>query len=285
MKHSLFTLLFAILCIGDISAQEDKVAKMLKNYPENYAGTTDIIYINSKESDVTYKIHIYLPVTYYQSQKQYPLMILTDGFYAMDLARASFNLLTTNRIIPEVIVAGIDYPYSNMDQLNRHRFRDMFSTRVEGYNPSGKADQFVAFMEKEVIPMMEDNFRVDSTDRCYVGHSGGGILGSHILLEKPGLFNRYIIGSPAYWWDNKEIIQRLSEREKVRCKRNTIVYTYVGEKEGNLMVNHWKEFNTLLKARINDRIKLYEQIYKDENHVTVIPTAFMRSVMAVYKDE
>ena len=101
-------------------------------------------------------------------------------------------------------------------------------------------------LKRNYYPYIENNYRIDTTDRCFCGHSFGGLLGSHILIEQPELFNRYIIGSPSYWWDNKEIIKRLSSKSYSSSDSVKTVYTFIGGKEGE-MINNWKEFNTFSK--------------------------------------
>ena len=228
------------------TAQVDKIAQMTKDLdlPVNYKGSDDERYLISSEVNCTFKINIHLPVSYNESEDIYPIMILTDSYVALGIAQTTFDALTLFKTIPDVIIIGIDYPYTDMTQLQRYRFRDMVSTHVEGYEPSGDADKFINFIEKELFPYIQNNYRVDTTDRAYYGHSLGGILGSHILLKKPYLFNRYVIGSPSYWWDDNEIIKRIQGMDKVGSKSEIVFYSYIGGNEGDRTLNNWNTFNT-----------------------------------------
>jgi predicted alpha/beta superfamily hydrolase len=154
--------------------------------------------------------------------------------------------------IPEVIVVGIACPYSSV-------------------------------LDMELFPHIENNYRVDTTDRCFCGHSFGGLLGTLILMEQPQLFNRYIIGSPSYWWDNKEITKRLLTKSYLASDSIKTVYTFIGGKEGEMMINNWKEFDSILVKKINKNIKFHDQIFQDETHMSVIPAAFSTGVKFGYK--
>jgi predicted alpha/beta superfamily hydrolase len=278
--------LFTILVISfTLKAQEDKIAVMAKSIKgAYYTGSLDERHLTSKETSATYKILIYMPLTYAETQKKYPIMILTDAFWAMGIAQTTFDYMTVMaKEIPEVIVVGISYPYSTVLDMGRNRFRDMLPTHVEGYDPSGSADKFIAFIKKELFPYIENNYRIDTTDRCFCGHSFGGLLGTHILMEQPQLFNRYIIGSPSYWWDNKEITKRLSSKKHLVSDSIKTVFTFIGGKEGKMMINNWKEFDSILVNKINKNIKFHEQIFQDETHMSVIPAAFSTAVKFVYK--
>jgi uncharacterized protein len=267
-----------------LNAQEDKIALMVQGYKlNNFLGTVDERYLTSKETNSTYKISIYLPLTYADTNLQYPVMVLTDASYTIGIAQTTFDYMTIFHEVPEVIIIGIDYPYSNLLEYARKRFRDMLPTHVEGYNPSGSADKFIAFIKKELFPYIENNYRIDTTDKCFFGHSFGGLLGSHILIEQPQLFNRYIIGSPSYWWDNKEITKRLLNKNYLVTGSIKTIYTFMGGKEGKMMINNWKEFDSILVNKINKNIKFQEKIFQDETHQSIVSTAFSTAVKFVYK--
>ncbi len=268
-----------------LTAQVDKIAQMTEALPDHYMGSVDERYLISVETNSTYKLNIYLPISYNVSKDIYPIMILTDAYTGIKIAQTTFDLLTWWKEIPEVIVVGIDYPYTNMTQLQRYRFRDMMPTHVEGYEPSGNADKFINFIEKEVFPFIQDNYRVDITDRSFYGASAGGNLASHILLEKPYLFNRYIIGSPAYWWDDNEIIKRIQGMDKVGDKSDIVIYSYIGSNEGDMQINNWNTFNNLLKEKISSQILFRDQIYKDETHLSVYLSAFSTAIKFIYSND
>jgi predicted alpha/beta superfamily hydrolase len=268
-----------------LTAQVDKIAQMTEQLPVNYKGCVDERYLISSEVNSTYKLNIYLPLSYNESEDIYPIMILTDASLGIGIAQTTFSLLTGVKTIPEVIVIGIDYPYTDMTQLQRYLFRDMMPTHVEGYEPSGDADKFISFIEKELFPYIQNNYRVDTTDRAFYGHSAGGNLGSHILLEKPYLFNRYVLGSPGYYWDDNEIIKRIQGMDMVGGKSEIVIYSYMGGNEGDGMLNTWNTFNNLLKEKISSQIHFRDQIYKDEDHLSVYLSAFSTAIKFIYSND
>lgn len=283
MKTIRIIFLSVILIITyQLNAQEDKIASMMTEFtPLHLAGSMDERYLTSKETNSTYIIEIYLPPTYTDTQRKYPLLVLTDASFMMGIAETTFNLMTAFQEIPDVIVVGIGYPASSTLDWVRNRFRDMLPTHVEGYDPSGSADKFIAFIKKELFPYIENNYRVDTTDRCFFGHSFGGLLGSYILIEQSSLFNRYILASPIYWWD-KEIIKRLSTKGFLSADSVKAVYTFIGGEEG-VSVDHWKEFNEILITKLNKSTNFSQKVYENETHMSVTPAAFSTAVKFVYK--
>ena len=286
MKTIVISFLMVMLIISpQLNAQEDKIAAMAKSVEGDYCtGSIDERHLTSKETDATYSILIYLPVSYTETQRKYPIMILTDAFWVMGIAQTTFDMMTFyTHEIPEVIVVGVGYPQSSLLDMTRNRHRDLLPTHVEGYNPSGSADKFISFIKNELIPYVENNYRVDTANRCFYGHSYGGLLGTHILLEQPQLFNRYILGSPSYWWDNKEITKRLLTKSYLETDSIKAVYTFIGGKEGAMMINNWKEFDSIFVKKANKNLRFHDQIFQDETHMSVPAAAFSTAVKFVYK--
>ena len=157
-------------------------------------------------------------------------------------------------------------------------------THVKGYDPSGEAKQFIDFLENKLVPYIVVNYRADSSDFCFFGHSAGGLLGTHILMEKPYLFNKYIIGSPSYWWDDREIINRLQNKEFIGNSKTIKFYSYIGDQEGNMMLYGWRDFNKIFITKIDSTVNFKKKLYKNENHITVTLTAFSKAVEFIYAE-
>lgn len=288
MKKSMVFLLtgmFLLLILNQSNAQNDLIKESMKPFEakQHITGSLEERYLNSNETNSSFKLHIYLPPTYTDTQKKYPLMIINDASVSMGLAQGTFDCLTMLQEIPEAIVVGISYPFNSNLEVARNRFRDMTPTHIEGYEPSGKADSYIAFLKNELFPYIEDNYRVDTTDRCFYGHSLGGLLGAHILIDQPDLFNRYIFGSPSLWWDNFEVVKRLSSKSSLPAENLKAIYTYVGSDEGDMMIAPLNKFHEFLKIKTGGTIKTHNQVYQGENHISVIPAAFSTAVKFVYK--
>lgn len=267
------------------SAQTDKIKE--SNMPfesrQHITGSLEERYLVSRETNSPFTLFIYLPPTYTDTQRKYPVMIINDASLMMGLAKSTFDCLTMLQDIPEAIVVGIAYPPDNTLEIARNRFRDMTPTHVDGFDPSGKADSYIAFIKNELFPYIENNYRVDTADKCFYGHSLGGLLGAHILIDHPDLFNRYILGSPTLWWDNFEVVKRLSNKSPIPAGNFKAVYTYVGGDEGDMMIMPLNKFNEFLQVKTGGTVKTHSQIYQGENHLSVILAAFSTAVRFVYK--
>ena len=71
--------------------------------------------------------------------------------------------------------------------------------------PKGLTD-----LERELIPYVESNFRTHPY-RLLEGHSFGGLFSTYALMNKPELFNAFIIQAPALWWNKEEMTGQAKE--------------------------------------------------------------------------
>ncbi|MGC4028564.1 MAG: alpha/beta hydrolase-fold protein [Steroidobacteraceae bacterium] len=65
----------------------------------------------------------------------------------------------------------------------------------------GGAEAFLAFIEKQVLPAIEQRAPVDASRRTLFGHSLAGYFCLWALARRPGLFDRHVAISPSVWWD------------------------------------------------------------------------------------
>ena len=63
-------------------------------------------------------------------------------------------------------------------------------------NPETGAPAFLTFIEKEVMPFIEKQYRT-TDERAIYGHSMGGMFTTFVLFNRPDLFNMVLIGAPA----------------------------------------------------------------------------------------
>lgn len=279
------SILLLILIPCQVNAQNDKIEESNKPFEsrQHIIGSLEERNLYSNATNSSFLLSVYLPPTYTDTQKKYPLMILNDASLVIGLAQNTFDCLTMLQEIPEAIVVGITYPEDKNLAIARNRFRDMTPTHSDGFEPSGKAKSYIAFIKNELFPYIENNYRVDTTDKCFFGHSLGGLLGAYILVEQPELFNRYILGSPSLFWDNFVVVKRLSEKSSFPAGNLKAIYTYVGGDEGDMMIKPLDKFHEFLKIKTGGTIKTHSQVYQGENHLSVIPAAFSTAVKFVYK--
>jgi tetratricopeptide (TPR) repeat protein len=101
--------------------------------------------------------------------------------------------------------------------LNVARTRDLTPTHVEDRETSGGGDNFLEFIEKELVPYVDERYRTQPY-RVLFGHSLGGLFSVYTLFSEPDLFGGYVAVSPNLQYDDGYVINKaekiLAEQEE-----------------------------------------------------------------------
>jgi len=284
--------LFIQLCAVCKVIGQDKV-KLTINKQEQFI-------VDSKITATSYQLSISLPMHYSSKDTiHYPVMYLLDGNYSFPIAHASRQVQDMFDGLENVIIVGIGYTWEqSLVPWHTGRWRDYLptsDTSVEGDNNpwflnslnlkngdlhSGGADAFIKAMKNEIMPLIEKKYKTNG-DNGITGHSNGGLFASYCLVKEPKLFKRYGINSPALWWDKKIIFQlEKSFYEQNRCIAAK-VFMSVGSLEGE-MVKLMTDFADSLKTHHYKGLTLNQQIFENENHMSVIPASISRTLRVLY---
>jgi hypothetical protein len=171
----------------------------------------------------------------YDSTKKYPVMYVLDGGSQDAHIANKFDVLTTAGYCPETIVVGIP----NMSAKNRARNLTPPFMRTDNDDPSsepGEADQFMKFMEFELLPFVEKHYSVSQT-RLLSGNSRGGLLVMYSLLHKPELFQARFCYSTPFWRQDNILVSKVGEFLNSKDTLNTFIYLSAGENETDNIKN------------------------------------------------
>lgn len=226
-------------------------------------------------------LNVYLPQSYFgDSLKQYPVIYLLDGSMDEDFIHVSglvqFGSFSWIKMLPESIVVGI---------ANKDRERDFtYPTNIEkdkkDFSTSGGSARFIAFLEEEVQPLINNTFRIDTSSRSLIGQSLGGLLATEVLFEKPGLFDNYFIVSPSLWWDNGSL---LNAPQPVFGGKKSI-YLAVGNEE-EIMVKQANALNEKLKQLNDPGMRLFFQYFEKQNHADVLHLAIYDGFEKMFRNK
>lgn len=231
--------------------------------------------LNSKLLAEKRILNIYLPEGYNEKDTvTYPVVYLLDGSADEDFIHIvglyQFNNFAWIDRVPKSIVVGI----ANVDRKRDFTYPTTVEADKKKMTTSGHSEKFIAFLEQELQPYMQKNYKTSSS-KTIIGQSLGGLLATEILLKKPTLFNRYIIMSPSLWWDNDSLLKLDAAVLKEDFKQETRIYIGVG-KEGlaPTALPHVMEVDAnllaeKLKAGKSKQVSVYFDYLPDEDHATV----------------
>ena len=181
--------------------------------------------IHSEILDDDREISVYLPPSYYTSDLDYPVLYILDGDYNFNYVSGILELQASiSENIPEMILVGISGKGSETYKTN-------CKPNIEGLEDKGNADEVSDFIQKELIPFVNSNYRT-SKYKILAGHSLGGLFVINTALNEPDLFNNYIAISPALWWEGNAINRVASQTLKTNPNYSTNVYVSLANEKG-----------------------------------------------------
>lgn len=226
--------------------------------------------------------YVYLPPSYKTSQaKKYIVVYVLDGdkskFHEVTGMVQSMNSIPHLKMqIPEVIVVAI----GNRDRVKNftptHSLNYLDQENVASFGTSGKANDFMNFMEKELMPKIDTTYRTISKNMI-IGHSLGGLFAIHSLLENPSLFDYYILIDPSWFWDHNYIGKRAKEVliKKTDLKARVYISLANNSAEDDRHYKWGQEFYQLLENSTSSSLYSKIQYFEDEKHLTVpLPSTY-----------
>ncbi|QIY91151.1 alpha/beta hydrolase [Chryseobacterium gallinarum] len=233
--------------------------------------------IRSKTLNEERTLNIYLPQGF-DKTKSYPVIYLLDGSMNEDFIHITglvqfFNLMYS---MPETIVVGI----ANVDRKRDFTFHTDLKDLQKNYPTTGHSDKFITFLEKELKPYIESQFKTG--DEYLFGQSLGGLLATEILLKKPEMFNNYFIISPSLWWDDESLLKQAGQLLSKSQDTKKFVYVSVGKGEPPVMI---KDAETLYDVLIKTGKKNWTIEYKmmeTDNHATILHRSLYEGLMKMF---
>lgn len=222
-------------------------------------------------------IIISLPKDYENSKADYPVLYLTDGLQNIWHAIGTLEVLTRTGSAPPMIVVGIE---------STNRMRDFTLTANENITGSGGGKNFLAFIEKELIPYIESNYRTNDY-RVLEGHSLGGLFTASTLMERPDLFSSFIIMSPSLWWNGEELTEKGKVFFKANPDLNKVMFFGIGTYESSPdygMRKELKNFLDVIAENQPENLRFNRKEIDKEGHMSSVLLSNYYGLKYIFSD-
>ncbi len=246
-----------------------------------------------------YEVWVDLPPSYFENDRPYPVVFTTDADFGFPLIRSLRRRVgAKGRNIEDFVLVGLSYGIGEQSMPSKRRDytpTDPFSraqTNIAPYDRDstyGQADAYRDYIERDVFPLVAKRYRVDMQRKVYIGHSLGGLFGSHVLLTKPAMFSHYILGSPSLWFDRRTIFETEAAYAAAHRDLPANVMLYIGSYEtyGDGpryfktvdMVGDTRGFEQRMRARKYPGLRIGIDILPDQDHLTVFPEMATRGLL------
>jgi uncharacterized protein len=260
------------------AAGENATSGLRKQVVEN----TEIRTLDPGADGRAYELYIGLPPSYAKHPgRHYPVLYLCDGYWDFALVNAFYGNLLFDKVIPEILLVGFGYQGDkpNYDRLRRWEYTPVADTHAQpDAGETGHAADFLAAIEREIIPFIEREYRADASYRVLGGSSLGGLFTLYAAFARPGLFQAYIAPSPAVVWENDWLFgYEESFAKSGQRLRGRLFMTGAGEEWPDFL-NGIRRFDARLRRRAYPDLVYEFRIVEGERHAGTKAESYNRGV-------
>jgi predicted alpha/beta superfamily hydrolase len=172
-----------------------------------------------------------------EAGKTYPVIYVLDGNLLFASVHAIQQGMAITSELPQAFIVGIGYDSTDFPSISAKRNRDLSPTDGGEHRalfpsdpryPFGGAAAFLRFLVEELKPALERRYSVDPGDCTIVGSSFGGLFASWVLLTQPSIFRRYVLCSPALWWQGEKVWEWVGHCAAARSELPARVFVTAG---------------------------------------------------------
>lgn len=205
----------------------------------------------------------------------FPVLYLLDGNAVFGTAVETARL-QQGRLGPVVIVAigyPVDTPFDGRGRMLDYTpptDPEHMPSHFDAATATGGHEAFLDVIVSDVRPLIESLYPVDPQRQALFGHSLGGLFVLHTLFTRPGLFQKYIAGSPSIWWNARSILGELDRfRAMPRNMRGSpeLMVVVGGDEMGHVIL----DARTLMTQLPAIRTR-YREI-PAQDHIPMLPAA------------
>jgi uncharacterized protein len=203
----------------------------------------------------------HLPEGYDTSRNAYKVLYLLDG---SEQKLMFFYSIIRSYFKDSLIIVGIQ---------NTDRDRDMMPLNVPSYPvPNPGADNFLSFIQTELIPVIENKYRTNGL-RILYGQSLSGVFTLYTFLTRPQLFDSYLANSAGWFADMDYFFSPLVDNafknpDTYKNKRVFIANSEIDRDDPKKEVlKSMDDFSKKVKEKLGNRIKYRYETYSKHGHV------------------
>lgn len=251
------------------------------------------INITSKALQHERTILVYTPKFYKENTLiHYDVVYVFDAqnreFFDMAHALTSFISNAEKRYIfvgiPSPYIEALDYVRNNdlLPDLKTKKAKDYYS------NIKGNADNFLNYVTNEVIPYVEQNYRIKNK-RIAIGHSLSASFVLYSFFKHPNMFDAHFAISPNFAYDNDRIGNALVNFDFSKRKKPNFMYLSHANEGDNYWLE-WKPAREKVYVFIdgfdkNDNTAFVKNAYPNETHWTTFAPSLSDGLKAYFNYE
>ena len=227
------------------------------------------------------------------------VVYVLDGSWALGVAATVCTLELADLVrpgFPPLLLVGVDYPEGRPNARSRdYTMKDSVpKAMAQGLaaNPTtapGGADKFLAFLEKELDPLIRSRYNAKPGPAGILGDSFGGTFTFYAFLKQSPLFNKYWLGSPGIFTTDTDYIARVEKVVAGTLVHETRMFLSSGELEARGGISFYEDMGRnfarlvgVLDQGRNSRLTYRSKQYPGHTHTTVLAPAINDALLYLY---
>lgn len=275
-------LIFVAILVASCQRQEPARISSPESNPSAYT-------ISSTAVGDTFHIQVSLPDCYKEdSNNRFPAVFLLDADYYFPLMKAYQHMAEQTGTLPPFLLIGVGYNgLARMDSLRDRDYTYPIAFPEYEMAQSGKARQFLSFLETELIPDIDRRFRTETNSRTLVGHSLGGNFSLYAMqqgiISKQSKFRNFVAASPSLHYNRYYLLNELAKLTSSDPNGPSVFISYGGledeeENDGDTTLISSEVCLSRLQLVLKDKAQTKTVLLSNLGHMDAAFPAFSKGL-------
>ena len=154
------------------------------------------------------KLYVYLPPSYANSDRRYPVIYMQDGQNLFDQMLSYAGEWQVDETMESLSLEGIEAIVVGVPNTGAHRIDEYSPFKDQRLRKGGRGDWYVAFLANTVKPLIDRDFRTlrEREHTGVLGSSMGGLISLYAFFCRPEVFGFAGAMSPSLWFAQEAIL-------------------------------------------------------------------------------
>lgn len=237
----------------------------------------------------SFYLSIQKPLEYADSTAHhYPLVYLLDANFFFPMLAPVLHQYEKAGLLPPLILVGIGYAsWEAMDTLRQRDYLYPEALPSDEMTTQGGGQRYLSFVQQELMPHIQQLYRVKPGQTTLLGHSFGGYFPLFALSEQAAQgrsdFQNFVAASPTLWYHDF-YLNRLPEQLKNTAATGSLrVLISVGAREDSTWsVQPVLDLAKSFEEADLDHVHLDTRIYPYADHMEVALPSFIQGLQSFY---
>ncbi len=238
-------------------------------------------------------ISVSTPNGYNESKDSYPVLYVLDGETAVI---GLLNYLSDYGVCPKLIIVSVEGVNPSRDMFpSRPKYSRGTQPAKPWYNKEednnlraslpgeklGEADNYLSFIETELFPFIEKNYRTVPYRIC-CGHSKGGLCVTHAFLSHTDMFNAFIALNPSLYWDDGLVLKTAEQKLTSLNLKHKLFYFDIGGNEVPSTIGDAFAFARIIKENASADLRWKLDYLANESHSSGTAVGIINALKFIY---